>query len=288
MSEPQGNEQQAQQRHPPKKPPVIVRIFRYFERQRHRREGRETEHDRNERMTARWTRRLGIFTIILAAIGAFTAWILYETDQTSRTVQRAFVNISEMTSDCANPDVIDACEVKVFAENSGSTSTRDMDYMSLFQFNSDITFNHLERFGYPFASEDPEQIIIRSEQRNAKEPGHNKPLRAVLGPKQKIPIQKQVIRFNSLLPGSVGYTGPWFVYGMIRYHDIFEHTSLHTTKYCFAVRATHDVNGKNAITYDLCPHWNCADDECIKDKEDRDSEAEAAKKRLADTKPSRQ
>ena len=51
----------------------------------------ETEHRRNERMMARWTRVLGGFTIALALISALTAFILYKTDQTSRLRDRAFV-----------------------------------------------------------------------------------------------------------------------------------------------------------------------------------------------------
>ncbi len=51
----------------------------------------ETEHRVNERIMARWTRILGVVTIALAAIGAATAWIAYEADQTSRLRDRAFV-----------------------------------------------------------------------------------------------------------------------------------------------------------------------------------------------------
>ncbi len=75
--------------------PVIVRIIRSLKRQYHRLEWNqkktETPHQVNERMMALWTRRLGIFTVILAIIGAITAYILYETDQTSRLRDRAFI-----------------------------------------------------------------------------------------------------------------------------------------------------------------------------------------------------
>jgi hypothetical protein len=53
----------------------------------------ETEHRINERMMARWTRRLGLFTLIVAIIAGITAYILYETDQTVRIVQRAFLSV---------------------------------------------------------------------------------------------------------------------------------------------------------------------------------------------------
>lgn len=57
-----------------------------------------TEHRINEAMIARWTRKLGIFTMILAVatvllvvIGGITAWILSETDETSRLRDRALL-----------------------------------------------------------------------------------------------------------------------------------------------------------------------------------------------------
>jgi hypothetical protein len=51
----------------------------------------ETEHRKNERMMARWTRNLGWFTFVLVVVGVITAAILYVTDQTSRLRDRAFV-----------------------------------------------------------------------------------------------------------------------------------------------------------------------------------------------------
>ena len=50
-----------------------------------------TEHQINERMLARWTKRLGIFTLFLGILSAITAYLLYETDRTSRLRDRAFV-----------------------------------------------------------------------------------------------------------------------------------------------------------------------------------------------------
>jgi hypothetical protein len=58
----------------------------------------ETERHQNERTVAKWTRRLGLFTIVLAIvtglaalISGLTAWILYSTDKTSRLRDRAFL-----------------------------------------------------------------------------------------------------------------------------------------------------------------------------------------------------
>jgi hypothetical protein len=53
--------------------------------------GAKSEHQINERMMARWTKCIAIFTIVLAVLSGLTAYILYETDQTSRLRDRAFV-----------------------------------------------------------------------------------------------------------------------------------------------------------------------------------------------------
>ena len=67
---------------PPKKPPVIVRVLRHFKRRRHKANKRQTEHQKNERMMARWTRRVGVFTIILAAAAIASAVIFYRQQTT--------------------------------------------------------------------------------------------------------------------------------------------------------------------------------------------------------------
>src|SRR5260370_22505593 len=87
--------QETEQRNPPPRKPAIIRMLRALKRQYHHRKRYEkkgaTEHQINERMMARWTRRLGIFTIVLAFIAGISTWILYETDRTARRGMRAFV-----------------------------------------------------------------------------------------------------------------------------------------------------------------------------------------------------
>jgi len=51
----------------------------------------DAEHRENERLMARWTRRLGWFTAVLAVTSILTLWVLYRTDETSRLRDRAFV-----------------------------------------------------------------------------------------------------------------------------------------------------------------------------------------------------
>jgi hypothetical protein len=55
----------------------------------------DTSHQINEKMMARWTRKVGWFTGALVIVGLLTAYILYETDQTSRLRDRAFVYFND-------------------------------------------------------------------------------------------------------------------------------------------------------------------------------------------------
>jgi hypothetical protein len=120
MSEPEGSDQEAQLLHRPTKPPAIIRVFRSLKRQRHSRKRRQTEHQRNEQTMARWTRRLGIFTIVLALVSGLTAWILYETDQTSRLRDRAFVYLGNPPITPYPPDKPIVWGVGITVHNAGN------------------------------------------------------------------------------------------------------------------------------------------------------------------------
>jgi hypothetical protein len=75
-----GHDERAQGQPSPGKS-TIIRIFRALKRQRNRHYGQsrkgETEHQRNERTLAKWTRHVGIFTIVLAATAGITAIIFW-------------------------------------------------------------------------------------------------------------------------------------------------------------------------------------------------------------------
>jgi hypothetical protein len=74
MSDEQESESLAQKR-PPKKP-IIVRIFRALQR-RHRRKRCSAQHQVNERMMARWTRIVGLFTVFLFVVNVGTSLIFW-------------------------------------------------------------------------------------------------------------------------------------------------------------------------------------------------------------------
>jgi hypothetical protein len=76
-----------------------------------------------------------------------------------------------------------------------------------------------------------------------------------------------------------------YYYVVIRYHDSFEGTKPHITKYCFAIN-NFQVTPAGLTSgilpfYTICKHWNCADEECDKDKiaYDEDVKAEILRRR---------
>jgi hypothetical protein len=101
---PEKNSEQSKsgEGHPPEDTPSIVREFRQlkgkYNRYRAAKKKERTEHQTNELLMARWTRRVGIFTIVLSIISAITAAILWKTDETlNRTLQltqRPWIDVS--------------------------------------------------------------------------------------------------------------------------------------------------------------------------------------------------
>ena len=93
----------------------------------------DTEHRRHERITAVWTRTLGLFTIVLAILSAITAVILYQTNETTRQTQRAALYIKGIATTVA-PTINRGPPQLVFVAqwaNGGTTGTRDLRYRTM-------------------------------------------------------------------------------------------------------------------------------------------------------------
>jgi hypothetical protein len=95
---------------PPPRKPVIVRLLRTLKRHYHRyaaeAEKKRSDHERNEWLMAKWTRQVGVFTIILSFIAGLSAAIsflqwqtLEKSDETLRktveATQRPWLKIIE-------------------------------------------------------------------------------------------------------------------------------------------------------------------------------------------------
>jgi hypothetical protein len=73
---PESDSQESQERERPPRPAVIVRVLRALKRRYHaRKRKRSKSHESNERMMARRTRNVGLFTLALVFVGIFTAAI---------------------------------------------------------------------------------------------------------------------------------------------------------------------------------------------------------------------
>jgi hypothetical protein len=78
IGNPERQSQETQKRQPPKTRSVIVRIFRALKRYENRRRRRaKSQHQVNERVMARWTRHVGLFTGALVAVCIVTAVIFW-------------------------------------------------------------------------------------------------------------------------------------------------------------------------------------------------------------------
>src|SRR5713101_8561477 len=76
IGEPESETKKEQERTPP--PPAIIRVFRALKRYEiRRRSRRKKEAGETEITMARWTRRVGQFTLFLAVVGLLTAVIFW-------------------------------------------------------------------------------------------------------------------------------------------------------------------------------------------------------------------
>jgi hypothetical protein len=76
VSEPPSQSEETGKRNPPPRRPAIVRIFRALKRyEDHRRRRREKEASETDLIMARWTRRVGLFTLALVGVGIVTGGI---------------------------------------------------------------------------------------------------------------------------------------------------------------------------------------------------------------------
>ncbi len=76
VGDPGSTGEPPEERHPPNRRPAIIRVLRALKRHENRRR-RRTQQEKTDRdlIMARWTRRVGLFTAALVAVGIVTAVI---------------------------------------------------------------------------------------------------------------------------------------------------------------------------------------------------------------------
>lgn len=167
--------------------------------------------------------------------------------------------------------------------NSGNTPTKDLEFVVIDPYSDavirggadqhpigplppDIGPLDPERF-FDDGMDELQKIIIG-------------PQKYILGPKVALPaitppFEITAEKFQLVRNRTYGH----YYYGAIRYHDSFDGTKTHITKYCFNINNS-QMNPAGVTTgmlpfYTICKHWNCADEECDKDKLAYDEDAKA-------------
>lgn len=193
---------------------------------------------------ARWTRRLGYLTFVLAIIAGISAWILEKTDQTLRG-NLAAIKASNRAS--------------VFFRDMARGQTSENDQSTNWTF-----IPNLENNGNTQTKNAKLETACDKETIKKLFDGQSKPLAPrVFGP-------KQVNGSGACTWTSKGLDQlrlqrrPVYVGGIIEYDDIFG--GHHTTKYCREIYIISDPNPRGTNlehTIALCLDFlDCADEEC--------------------------
>jgi hypothetical protein len=203
----------------------------------------------------RFTGWLQVYTLLLVIATTGSVFVLHNTDEKIResyaAVQRPFVTAKEVIID---PDMLPGYWMfGVRFENSGSTPTSEMEFVTIADRAS---------------PNDPEEAF-RNAPLGSKFPG-------LLGPKaQDIPIGSQSGLPAKSLEEMAKSRTAYYIRGVVHYRDLFKESTEHITKFCFAVLPYLEGNQlKSGVQ--RCLYWNCADDECKKDRSRFDAALKAA------------
>jgi hypothetical protein len=85
----------------------------------------------------------------------------------------------------------------------------------------------------------------------------------LLAPRQQLSTTRFLFD-SDLLQRTRNGTAHAYVYGWLSYHDVFAGTPEHITKFCYEVRFLNDPFSRTNLAFEtnLCPHHNCADEDC--------------------------
>jgi hypothetical protein len=124
IGEQQGRDEMAHRSHKP----IIIRVFaalkRHYRRHKLYEMEEQTEHQRNERTMARWTRLLGWFTAASTITLFVTAMILLRTDDTSRLRDRAFIYFEDPHPTPYPPGQVAIVAMDIRVVNAGNMPAR--------------------------------------------------------------------------------------------------------------------------------------------------------------------
>jgi hypothetical protein len=191
--------------------------------------------------------------------------------------QRAFVTINDVDSaPIYDPKTgaITHWKLLMNIENSGNSPTVDLRVIptnSMGPAGPHKGWNELyPGVKFPEGPNDPEVSW-----RITKDGGTY--MHALIGPHAKFPISSFGIPLSTT--GNMAdvdglLAGKWraYTFGAIHYRDIFPGSPDHVTKYCYGLSAEKQKDSTAKLTFYLCSHWNCADDECKADRKAYEAE----------------
>ena len=219
---------------------LIVRIFSYLEQQsrRAKRKREEAERERriNERMMAKWTRKVGIFTIVLAAITAMGAIIAATQVWAFIQSERSSVSITNMnpvpTPLTANVQIV----LRMALQNSGKSDA----IVDGGNISTKADYGNLPTIPPYAKSMSSFRTII--------------PANTTFSSNARLPATFAPETVNSISSGK----GKWWVFGWLQYRDDYSWlTGEHTTGFCFIYdplndptkEAMFDSCGTDAVNY---------------------------------------
>lgn len=194
-------------------------------------------------------------------------------------VQRAFITVNELNTvhvkglKPIGGSVIDYWSFNPVALNSGSTPSRDLIYspimgLNFFDLNIPVGIGGRTNLAWPVWTPvtdtpvDPIEASDRTPRTRMLLSGHQS---YELGVSEVTPEYLHAMQAKGQ---------KMYVFGYIRYRDIFPGTPEHITKYCFVVSGLSDpALGESKPDIGRCLHWNCADNECDADRREFDDAA---------------
>jgi len=204
-----------------------------------------------------WTKAMGIAAVIGMAVGIFGLGLIFFTFRETRRAADAGFRANEIASENAQRDGRAYMVVTQYywagncrsgyqfgAEwgNVGKSPTRNMRaYVGFYLSDEPLP----EDYDFPV---DPSRIS-----KAHAGPG-SRPFRGAAEPKTCISLRDLIdVRERRKF---------LYVYGWVRYFDIFENTPEHVTRFCVTPQLTRDMEGNIAFGFAQAYRYNCADEGC--------------------------
>jgi hypothetical protein len=221
-----------------------------------------------------------VATLLLVVVTGLLAWIAYwqwetleKTDETNRAVNRAVVSGKAVQ---ISQDMPIYWNFRPIFENTGNTKTESMEVFIDYIFDpaeANDTAPATRRKPL-YTPRDPEDVY--EEKRQTTPTISRIPLNA-----KSVTASGSASFTMSHIDDMAKKRADGYVYGFVRYQDVFKGSQEHISKFCFVVQPVKTGDSPTRITSGLCRYWNCVDEkECADHKKKYDAEMAAITQRL--------